>query len=197
MAAAFNAAIVAPAPASAMRSAGRIRTSASRHRSSITPGVTDAAPPIRPLPPPRGITGTRCALASRTASCTSAVLWGLTTHRGRADSAPAGSRDGCMASHASRVSDASSVRMRDGPSDAVRAFSISDFDMGGSFPHVKTTAAGGRERGILATRPHSVQTSAASFGPPHARLWNVPAMRIVFRFIQTTFRQGFDRQEGD
>ena len=137
LAAAFTAASVAPAPASAMRSAGRTHTSAMRRRSSTTAGVADAAPPIRPLPPPSGITATRCRLASRSTACTSDVQRGSTTQRGRPGAVPAGSLEGCSASHAITANSASSVRTRDGPNRVARASSTlpgrvdsSEFAMG-------------------------------------------------------------------
>src|SRR5215470_907771 len=99
----FSAWRVTPAPTSAMRSAGRTWISWSPRRSSTTPGTSDAAPPISPLPPPMGITGTPCIDARRTTTATSAVCSGRTTHNGSATVQP-GRRPGWSASRAKTLS---------------------------------------------------------------------------------------------
>src|SRR5215831_8596415 len=99
----FNAWMVTPAPTSAMRSAGRTWISWSPRRSSTSPGTSDAAPPISPLPPPMGITGTPCVDARPTTAATSAVCSGRTTHNGSATVQP-GIRPGWSASRAKTLS---------------------------------------------------------------------------------------------
>ena len=72
-----------PGSTIAVRSTGstsrirRIRTVA-----STTPWRVGTAPPLNPVPAPRGVTGTSKALQARTTVCTSAVVPGKTTASG-------------------------------------------------------------------------------------------------------------------
>gem|GEM_PF-6409826 len=76
-------AVMTPASATAISSSGdssRIRVI--RASDSTTQPSTAVAPPARPVPAPRGTTGTRCALAQRRVATTSSTDSARTTPRG-------------------------------------------------------------------------------------------------------------------
>ena len=54
-----------------------------RESATTTPPGVGRAPPERPVPEPRGTSGTPAARATRTTSTTSSVEAGSTTRRGR------------------------------------------------------------------------------------------------------------------
>src|SRR5919107_3325859 len=82
-AARFTSALNAPGSTTATRAAVSISTDRIRSRLRTTHPSTAVEPPDRPLPAPRGTTGTRCSAAQRTATCTSVALVARTTARGR------------------------------------------------------------------------------------------------------------------
>ena len=69
-AAALTSALNAPGSTTATRHSVSISIARIRSRLSTMPPSTALDPPERPLPAPRGTTGTRCRAAQRTASCT-------------------------------------------------------------------------------------------------------------------------------
>ncbi len=81
-AARFTSMLSAPGSTTATRVAASISTACIRSRLTTRQPSTAEEPPDRPLPAPRGTTGTRCSAAQRTAACTSAALVARTTASG-------------------------------------------------------------------------------------------------------------------
>src|SRR3712207_104178 len=82
-AARFTSALSAPGSTTATRAAVSISTDRIRSRLTTRQPSTAVELPDRPLPAPRGTTGTRCSAAQRTATCTSLAVAARTTARGR------------------------------------------------------------------------------------------------------------------
>jgi len=72
-----------PGPTTATIATGSISMSRMRSVDRVMPPSMAAEPPDSPVPAPRGTIGTRCAAATRTAACTSAVHRARTTAIGR------------------------------------------------------------------------------------------------------------------
>ena len=84
-----------PAPAvtwPAAASTGSSRVSRSSESTTWVPLPSGTPAPTRPVPPPRGTTAMRCAVAARSTALTSSVPAGRTTARARPTNRPVQSR---------------------------------------------------------------------------------------------------------